>query len=164
MKKGIIGLQPGEISNKPLNAIDKSTVASAMKADMKKIGYSATEVKGKKIYNQVKNKKTWLVHLRTTKYSVNTLSIDSEKKRAIYYFADYHWYRQDSDGVWSHKRGKGKVGRKDAEKKKIKNPSQAASVYLTDSGEKIKIGNISYELYYCLDYSGKSGWYKVKKK
>jgi hypothetical protein len=35
---------------------------------------------------------------------------------------DYHWYRQDSDGLWSHKPGEGEVRRLDASGKPITNP------------------------------------------
>lgn len=39
---------------------------------------------------------------------------------------DYHWYKQNSDGYWSHKPGSTEVTNKDATGKKIKNP------YLSD--------------------------------
>jgi hypothetical protein len=35
---------------------------------------------------------------------------------------DYHWWRQDKDGYWSHKPGAGNVTNLDGEGKKIKNP------------------------------------------
>ncbi|UDQ98368.1 RHS repeat-associated core domain-containing protein [Lentisphaerota bacterium WC36G] len=49
---------------------------------------------------------------------------------------DYHWYREHSDGSWSHKRGKGKVTDKDASKNKIKNPKKADRDY-TENGKYI---------------------------
>ena len=42
---------------------------------------------------------------------------------------DYHWYRQDSNGYWSHKPGSSKVTNLDADDKKIKNPSKANRNY-----------------------------------
>lgn len=42
---------------------------------------------------------------------------------------DYHFYRQDADGMWSHKDGANKVKRYDAEGKPIWNPKTAARDY-----------------------------------
>jgi hypothetical protein len=42
---------------------------------------------------------------------------------------DYHFYRQDSDGWWSHKDGANKVKRFDADGKPIWNPKTAARDY-----------------------------------
>jgi hypothetical protein len=42
---------------------------------------------------------------------------------------DYHYYRQDSDGMWSHKDGSNKVKRFDALKRPIFNPELAARDY-----------------------------------
>ena len=42
---------------------------------------------------------------------------------------DYHFYRQDADGWWSHKDGANKVKRFDAEGKPIWNPETAARDY-----------------------------------
>lgn len=42
---------------------------------------------------------------------------------------DYHWYRQDSNGFWSHKPGSSKVTNLDADNKKIKNPVKANRDY-----------------------------------
>ena len=42
---------------------------------------------------------------------------------------DYHFYRQDADGWWSHKDGKNKVKRFDAEGQPIWNPKTAARDY-----------------------------------
>jgi len=43
--------------------------------------------------------------------------------------SDYHWYRQDRDGMWSHKDGSNKVKRFDALKKPIFNPELASRNY-----------------------------------
>ncbi len=42
---------------------------------------------------------------------------------------DYHYYRQDADGMWSHKDGSNKVKRFDALKNPIFNPEYAARDY-----------------------------------
>jgi len=42
---------------------------------------------------------------------------------------DYHFYREDPDGFWSHKDGSNKVKRHDAEGKPIWNPKTAARDY-----------------------------------
>ena len=42
---------------------------------------------------------------------------------------DYHFYRQDPDGMWSHKDGSNKVKRYDALKKPIANPQFASRDY-----------------------------------
>ena len=44
---------------------------------------------------------------------------------------DYHFYRQDSNGYWSHKPGRSNVVDVDAQKKKIKNPALADRNYGT---------------------------------
>lgn len=42
---------------------------------------------------------------------------------------DYHYYRQDADGMWSHKDGSNKVKRYDAAKEPIFNPETASRNY-----------------------------------
>ena len=42
---------------------------------------------------------------------------------------DYHWYRQDKGGLWSHKPGLSKVGRMDASGRLIRNPARANHNY-----------------------------------
>lgn len=42
---------------------------------------------------------------------------------------DYHWYRQNPDGSWSHKDGSNPVKNFDAKKRKIFNPAQASRDY-----------------------------------
>ena len=61
---------------------------------------------------------------------------------------DFHFYRLDNNNKWSHKPGSRVVSYKDANNKKITDPSQANHNYsLTDSGSK------NYNLfcgYYCI--------------
>lgn len=42
---------------------------------------------------------------------------------------DYHWYRKDKNGYWSHKRGLTAISNKDASGNKIKNPKNANRNY-----------------------------------
>ena len=44
---------------------------------------------------------------------------------------DYHWYRQDADGLWSHKRGNGPVKRKDSSEILIIDPDIANTLPYT---------------------------------
>ena len=48
---------------------------------------------------------------------------------------DYHYYRQDSDGMWSHKDGSNKVKRHDAKKSVIANPELASRNYRVQGSE-----------------------------
>ena len=45
---------------------------------------------------------------------------------------DYHWYRQNPDGSWSHKDGSNPVKNFDAKHRKIFNPKQASRDYGSD--------------------------------
>jgi len=45
---------------------------------------------------------------------------------------DYHWYRQNPDGTWSHKDGSNPVKNFDANKRKIFNPKQISRDYGDD--------------------------------
>jgi len=45
---------------------------------------------------------------------------------------DYHWYRQNPDGTWSHKDGSNPVKNYDAKKQRIFNPAQASRDYGDD--------------------------------
>jgi len=47
---------------------------------------------------------------------------------------DYHFYRQDSDGTWSHKPGGTAVSRTDASRKRIYNPATANRMYGKQGG------------------------------
>jgi len=60
---------------------------------------------------------------------------------------DYHFYRLDSDGWWSHKDGSNKVKRYDAQKQPIFNPGNAARDY-TQQGSDINYEDVCG--YYCV--------------
>jgi hypothetical protein len=64
---------------------------------------------------------------------------------------DYHYYRQDADGMWSHKDGSNKVKRFDALKRPIFNPALAARNYLWQGSD------LNYEDFcgfYCVPRDG----------
>lgn len=58
---------------------------------------------------------------------------------------DYHFYRQEPDGSWSHKRGKTKVYKTDASNKIIKEPFKSNMDY----------GNVNYKP--CMSFCVKEG-------
>ncbi|MBO4413542.1 MAG: RICIN domain-containing protein [Clostridia bacterium] len=47
---------------------------------------------------------------------------------------DYHWYRQDADGFWSHKPGQTAVTRFDSDGNLIVDPAEAGRNYLSSNG------------------------------
>jgi hypothetical protein len=49
-----------------------------------------------------------------------------DPKTNTYYYGDYHWYRENGDGTWSHKPGHGEAQDKDSDGKPITNPQTAA--------------------------------------
>lgn len=64
---------------------------------------------------------------------------------------DYHYYRQDADGMWSHKDGSNKVKRFDALKRPIFNPELAARDYRWQDSD------LNYESFcgfYCVPRNG----------
>ena len=66
----------------------------------------------------------------------------------------YHFYRQDKDGLWSHKDGLNRVTRRDAKLKLIKNPRKASRKYLPTKRE----SGLYYSRYcstYCIPESKK---------
>ena len=62
-------------------------------------------------------------------------------------YRDYHLYRQDNDGLWSHKQGKGKVKRYDASNNHIKDPKTADRNYSTDDKNNDKLIIREFSLY-----------------
>jgi len=75
------------------------------------------------------------------------LFLDNNKKVEKKY--DYHFYREDNNGYWSHKPGKTKAINIDASNKKIINPSKADRNYY----KKYKKNNYTKECgYFCIPY------------
>tara|TARA_A100001015_G_scaffold220435_1_gene248061 strand:- start:2346 stop:2885 length:540 start_codon:yes stop_codon:yes gene_type:complete len=69
-------------------------------------------------------------------------------------YRDYHLYRQDNDGLWSHKQGKGKIKRYDASNNHIKDPKTADRNYSTDDKNKDKYNYETFCGYFSVPYNG----------
>ena len=100
-------LQPGELARKPYTSLSKSDIFAAAKADMPYLGKT----------------------IRASSYS--EVPGENEYKVALVIAPnkDYHWYRQDSDGRWSHKRGITAITNLDASDDKIYDPQTADRDY-----------------------------------
>lgn len=94
-------LQPGEVSGNTYK-LTSTSIFDCAKADGPKLGNGRTIRKSS--YSEVPGVNEYKVAL------------------VIAPNVDYHWYRQDSDGGWSHKRGLTKIGYKDASDKYIYDP------------------------------------------
>lgn len=103
--------QPGFASGKPitLSTISKENIINAVKKDISYL----SNVKGFRSAGEYEKP-------GYREYKV-ALVIASGK--------DYHWYKQDSDGYWSHKRGITNVTRSDASGRSIINPRLANRNY-----------------------------------
>ena len=108
-RKACSASQPGKKGKKPLPATGEIT------CDQVKASAAADGIKCKKVTATTDcGKDCWLVAL--------VLQPAKNPKHSN----DYHWYRKDSGGEWSHKPGKGKATNKDQKGKKITNPETAA--------------------------------------
>jgi hypothetical protein len=67
---------------------------------------------------------------------------------------DFHFYREDIDGLWSHKPGSNKVTRKDASGNNIKNPFNANRDYTKDNQQGYNYNTKCN--FYCIPYSEKT--------
>ena len=99
------------------------------------------------------------------------LVYNKKTKTAIKYHADYHWYRQDRNGKWSHKRGTWAVCNTDSKGKSINNPQKAKKNYETSlfpyipGGPPYEMHNgILYSVKNVVEYNGNYGYYVITKK
>ncbi len=100
--------QPGEFANAETNDItNEVAMYNAVKADFD-------------AYN--KKYGTNLIFERIGKYDICPEGTYKVALVASTIDQDYHWYRQDSDGYWSHKRGRLPVTRYDADGNLIADP------------------------------------------
>lgn len=118
-------LQPGDPSGKRYTSLTKSAIEKAVKADGPYLG------SGRSITNSTKNAKPG-----EKQYKVALVIAPN---------SDYHWYVQNRNGYWSHKRGYLEVSNVDASGKKITDPQTCDRNY--GSG---------------LNYSTFCGYYLVK--
>jgi hypothetical protein len=82
-----------------------------------------------------------------------------------YYRGDYHWYRENGDGTWSHKPGHDSARDKDSDGKPITNPQTAArrSVYPGAVTVKDPATGIKKKADLVTDYDVFCGYFYVKK-
>ncbi|MEK5234536.1 hypothetical protein NST99_02310 [Paenibacillus sp. FSL L8-0470] len=116
-------LQPGEKAGNIFSSLTTTSIINAAQADMPYLSKS----------------------IRSSSYSEVPGYREYKVALVIAPNYDYHWYRQDADGGWSHKRGLTAIDFRDASGISIRNPQTANRNY----------GN-------GLNYSTFSGWYIIK--
>ena len=107
-------MQPGQATGKKLNEndiLDKNKILSLIKEDANKLGF---------VFNSIESNEK----CQEDCYKV-AFVIDNQYKKGDIYKYDYHWYRQNSDGTWSHKPGGTNVTKLDCDNKIIMNPLEA---------------------------------------
>ena len=128
-------LQPGEISSNIVTEYTCDKILNKLRKDYPDI--------------RISNKEEEFIDC--SRYKI-ALFIDKSSDNK-----DYHFYRQDSNGLWSHKPGILDVSNKDASKKVIKNPEQADRDY-TKFDDITDYDNHNYsEFCYYLSYPIKDG-------
>jgi len=115
---------------------------------------------------QVKNKLPppakkgyYLVALVTT--SITSEQRDLSTTPPTFHEPDYHWYRQDSDGLWSHKPGHDTVQRVDSNGVSVTNPQTAAKVSKETVSVRTSSGPVNINV--VTDYDKFCGYFYVKK-
>jgi hypothetical protein len=73
--------------------------------------------------------------IRRTTFKARCPAGTSKIAMAVHPGEDYHFYRQDSDGWWSHKDGSNRAKRFDADRKPIFNPATAARDYRSQGSD-----------------------------
>jgi hypothetical protein len=111
-KNNILKVQPGEICDSKLKNTNCSNIIKNINCDN----------------NIILKKTSFTAPLLSNEYRI-ALVLDKKGSKK-----DYHFYRQDCDGSWSHKQGKGKVKRYDASNKLITNPEIADRNYSKKGG------------------------------
>lgn len=119
-------LQPGQLAGKQYTSLTKSNIITAVKADGPYLGNGRS--------------------IRSSSKTENAGSKEYKVALVIAPNQDYHWYIQNKDGYWSHKRGQTKCSNLDASGKKISDPQKCDRKY---SG---------------LNYSTWCGYYMVTRK
>ena len=104
--EGGFALQPGDLCGIRLTNLRPSTIEALVSLDCRKIGYTFRET----TFEKPVEKGNWKV----------ALVIRND---------DYHWYRQNEDGTWSHKPGNTPVKNTDDARNLIIDPREAKSSY-----------------------------------
>ena len=129
-------LQPGELSTGKFNSYDCDEILNKLRSDYNTFN----------IVQVPKNYKPPCNH-----YKIALVIDDLGEEQ------DYHFYRQDSDGYWSHKPGKEEVRRVDASGKLITDPETADRNYDTSNdNQNNETDNNYYKFcgYYSVPYEG----------
>lgn len=100
-------LQPGDLAGKRFTSLTKNAIIKAAKADAPYLEYKITAT-------------TKTAVPRKNQYKIALVIAPN---------ADYHWYIQNRDGYWSHKRGFEKISNLDASGKKIQDPQNCDRKY-----------------------------------
>lgn len=128
LKKTAGKLQPGELSGKIFTSLTESAIFEAAKNDGPYLGTGRSIKRANR--DDVPGNNEYKVVL------------------VIAPKLDYHWYIQNRDGYWSHKRGLTEVSNLDASGKKITDPKSCDRNY----------GSLNYSTfcgYYIVKYTGK---------
>lgn len=102
-------LQPGELAGSKYTSLTEAAIFKAVQADGKYLG------SGREIKRSSRDEKPG-----TNEYKVALVIAPN---------SDYHWYEQNSDGYWSHKRGLTEVSNLDASGNKIADPQSCDRNY-----------------------------------
>ena len=126
-------LQPGELSTGEFNNYDCDEIINKVQQDFEKSGLTKL--------NDINDP------IDCTHYKI-ALVIDNKGDKL-----DYHFYRQDNNGMWSHKLGKNPISNKDACDKYIKDPKKACRNY--DKKNNDKYNYTIFCGYYSVPFHGK---------
>jgi hypothetical protein len=160
--------QPGVASGSPAATNSCADVTPAVLSDgaPAKPGDPPTILQAPQCPYQKKNKLPppqkkgyYLVALVAT--SNTTEVVDKSTSPPTVKLPDYHWYRQDSDGLWSHKPGETEVRRVDSSGKPVTNPQTADRT--TKQLETVSTPGGPVTVQTVLDYDQFCGYFYVKK-
>jgi len=135
-------LQPGELSGKLWNKYSGTTgekIVAAFRADLKKMSKDLKYKTDKYLYAWDNR---YFGPINGSGYDV-ALVYGYNKNG---YF-DYHWYRKDSNGKWSHKRGLSTITNVDASGKAISDPKTANRNYQSSGGHNYSTFVGTYRIY-----------------
>ena len=125
-------IQPGELSNSNFSNYSCDTIIKNIEND----------------YN-IKLNKVGLYDVLPCNHYRIAIVIDDKGK-----YKDYHFYRQDNDGFWSHKQGKDKIKRFDASFNIIRDPRNADRNYSRNDKNKDKYNYEIFWGYFSVPYNG----------
>ena len=129
-------LQPGELSTGKFNSYDCNEILNKLRKD-----YNT--------YNIIQVTKGYKPPCNHYKIALVIDDVGDEQ--------DYHFYRQDNDGYWSHKPGKEEVRRVDASGNLIRDPETADRNYdMSNDDKNNETDNNYYRFcgYYSVPYDG----------